>query len=104
MFIRKGPARGLQARFRGETHQLIEDEGVLRFATPFIDLAMDSESMAVLESSLRHGSPHASPVNPEDLASMIILHRSFAESMPEFPRSEAADEWLVEVSPSIPGH
>jgi putative selenate reductase len=88
MFISHEGARGLQARFAGELHQLIEDTGALRYTSPTIELGMDEETLSVLESTIRSHSQVENLVHPDKLGAMIILHRSFAESMPEFPLIE----------------
>jgi putative selenate reductase len=95
MFILRDGARGLQARFGGVRHQLLEGKGVLRYSSPAIDLAMDPDDLAVLESII-HGTPgNESLVAAEQLGAMIFLHRSFAESMPEFPLVEMQSDWVL---------
>jgi putative selenate reductase len=88
MFIRHHGARGLRARFEGSLHQLIEDAGVLRYTSHSIELGMDADTLSVAKASIRSHSRGADLVHPDQLGAMIILHRSFAESMPEFPLIE----------------
>jgi hypothetical protein len=85
MLVKLDTGRGLRARFGDELHQLTEDGGLLRYTTSAVELCMDAETLAVLESKLRHELWDETLFDPEYLAAMIILHRSFAESMPEFP-------------------
>ncbi|MBD3851269.1 MAG: putative selenate reductase subunit YgfK [Acidobacteria bacterium] len=95
MFIRSDGARGLQARFGGALLQLIEDGDVLRFTSPVVVLSMDAESLDILESAVRDHPAEDVLVNPEHLGAMIVLHRAFADSMPEFPLVEADSAWLL---------
>ena len=95
MFIRSDGARGLQARFGGALLQLIEDGDVLRFTSPVVVLSMDAESLDILESAVRDHPAEDALVNPEHLGAMIVLHRAFADSMPEFPLVEADSAWLL---------
>jgi len=96
MFITHEGARGLQARFAGELHQLIEDNGALRYTSPLIELHLEPKTLTVLASSLRGDSPADRLVDPDHLGPMIILHRSFADSMPEFPLVEANPAWFMD--------
>jgi putative selenate reductase len=95
MFLRRDGTRGLQARFGGELHQLFEDSGVLRYNSSAIGVDMDAETLAVLKTAIHGDSGDGALVNPDHLGAMIILHRSFAESMPEYPLIEAHLEWLL---------
>jgi putative selenate reductase len=88
MFIRNNGARGLQAKFDGAIHQIIEDDGVLRYTAPAIDFGLDPYSLSVRDATMRRPSPDEILVHPSHLGAMIILHRSFSESMPEFPLIE----------------
>jgi hypothetical protein len=56
---------------------------------------MDPETLAVLESAVRGHRADDNLVDPDQLGAMIILHRSFEESMPEFPLVEADPEWML---------
>jgi putative selenate reductase len=93
MLVRRDTARGLHARFGGALHQLMEDGGVLRYTSPTIDLAMDCETLAVLDSATRGALDDGPLVVPEELGMMIVFHRSFAESMPEIPLVEMQSGW-----------
>jgi putative selenate reductase len=95
MLIRHKGARGLQARFDGSLHQLVERDGVMRYRNPDVELALDSQDLAVLESSIRNDRMDGDLVGADQLGPMIVLHRSFAESMPEFPLVEVDWEWLM---------
>ena len=88
VFISHDGARGLQARFDGALHQLIEDDAGLCYSSPFIELRLDPKTLSVLESTIRRLSPDEKLVHPDRLGAMIILYRSFTESMPEFPLIE----------------
>jgi len=94
MLISRDQARALQSRFDGELHQLIEVNGDLRYTSPSIELWMDSETLAVLDFTIRDDSASTNLVNADHLGAMITLHRAFAESMPEFPLVKADPEWL----------
>jgi putative selenate reductase len=96
MLVSCNGARGLQARFDGALHQLTEVNGDLRYTSPAIELRMDPETFAVLESTVRGDSAENNLVNADHLGAMIILHRAFAESMPEYPLMEADPEWLLD--------
>jgi putative selenate reductase len=96
MLISRDLARGLQARFDGGLHQLIEVNGALSYTSPTIKLQMDSETLAVLKSTVRGDSAGKKLVNADHLGAMITLHRAFAESMPEIPLVEADPEWLLD--------
>jgi putative selenate reductase len=95
MFIHRNGARGLQARFGGALHQLLEGDGVLRYSSPEIELAMDPEDLAVLESVVHGPATSDSSVIAAQLGTMIVLHRSFAVSMPEFPLVELQPGWRL---------
>jgi len=97
MFITHEGARGLQATFEGAQHQLIEDNGVLRYTSPAVEFSMDAETLEVLDSAMSGHPADAGLVDPDHLGTMIVLHRSFAESMPEFPLVEANPAWLLHV-------
>ena len=58
---------------------------MLRYNSPLIDLHMEQKTLNVLNSAVFGKSPHDQLVNSVHLGAMIILYRSFAESMPEFP-------------------
>jgi hypothetical protein len=49
----------------------------------------------MLESVVRGPATSESLVDADKLGAMIVLHRSFAESMPEFPLVEADPAWLT---------
>jgi putative selenate reductase len=85
MFINHDGARGLQARFNGELHQIIENDSELRYTSPFIELGLDLDTLSVLETNLRTDQADGELIDPDLLGAMITLHRSFQESMPEFP-------------------
>jgi putative selenate reductase len=85
MLVTHDGARGLQARFEGLLHQLIEESGALRYTSPFIELHLEAKTMTVLAASIRRGASGDPLVNPDHLGAMITLHRSFAASMPEYP-------------------
>ena len=85
MFISHEGVRGLHARLEGALHQLIEDNGTLRYISPLIDLRMDPETLTVLASSILTDSPDYRLVDVDHVGAMITLYRSFTESMPEFP-------------------
>ncbi|MEJ2581733.1 MAG: FAD-dependent oxidoreductase, partial [Acidobacteriota bacterium] len=95
MFVRVEGARGLQARFGGATHQLLEVNGSLRYASPTADVTMEAATLEVRESGVRDRSVDAPVLEPDQLGAMVVLHRSFAASMPEFPVVEADPAWLV---------
>jgi putative selenate reductase len=95
MFVRRDAARGLHARYGGALHQLMEDSGVLRYTSPAIDLAMDGATLAVLDSTTRGNLDDGPLVVPEQLGTMIILYRSFADSMPEYPYVEVQSDWQL---------
>ena len=95
MLVSHDGARGLQARFDGSLHQLIEVNDQLRYTSPAIELRLDPETLAVLESAVRGQRTGDNLVDPGHLGAMIILHRSFEESMPEFPLVEADPGWLL---------
>jgi putative selenate reductase len=96
MFIRRDAARGLQARVGGALHQLIEDDAVLRFTSPEIELAMDPANLSVLESVVHGPETGQSLVDAHQLGAMIVLHRSFTESMPEYPLVELQADWALQ--------
>jgi putative selenate reductase len=85
MLLKRDTARGVEARFGGELHQLTEESGLLRYISPAVELCMDGDTLVVLESRTQGEWQDGDLVNPKYLAAMLILHRSFAESMPEFP-------------------
>ena len=58
---------------------------------------MDAETLEVLDSAMSGHPADAGLVDPDHLGTMIVLHRSFAESMPEFPLVEANPAWLLHV-------
>jgi putative selenate reductase len=95
MLIHHDGFRGLHARFGGVLHQLLEGNAVLRYTSPAIELAMDPENLAVLESSVHGPATNGSLVNAEQLGAMFVLHRSFAESMPEYPLIELQQDWSL---------
>jgi putative selenate reductase len=99
MLMRLNGARGLQARFGGSLHQLFENNGVIRYATPDLELALDPEDFAVLETKILSDRMHGDLVQPNHLGSMVVLHRSFAESMPEYPLVEMRKSWSVREKP-----
>jgi putative selenate reductase len=94
MFIRSNGARGLQARFEGTLHQLTENDGVIRYSSPEICLALDPETLVILESEIRTDPVDGNLIQSSHFGSMIILHRSFSESMPEYPLVEAQADWI----------
>jgi putative selenate reductase len=96
MFISHDGARGLQAKFAGELHQLIEDNGSLRYASSLVELQLEPKTLTVLASSIRGDSTEDRLVDPDHLGAMITLHRSFAVSMPEFPLVKADPEWMLD--------
>jgi len=98
MLISSRAARGLQARFDGTLHQLLEVDGELRYTSPAIELRMDPDMLAILSYTVGSEPGNVEIVAPNHLGAMIVLHRSFAESMPEFPLVEAEAGWLVERS------
>ena len=98
MLVSYDGARGLQARFDGALHQLTEVNGDLRYNSPAIELRMDPETLAVLESTVRGHSADNNLVNADHLGAMITLHQAFAESMPEYPLVEADPEWILDGS------
>jgi putative selenate reductase len=87
--------RGIQARSDGVLCQLMETEDRLQFTSPSLSLTMDSRTLAVLGLEARGGSFDAPPVRASQLAAMIVLHRSFAVSAPEFPLVEALPDCLL---------
>jgi putative selenate reductase len=95
MLIRHNGARGLQARFDGSLHQLVERDGVMRYRNADIELALDSQDLAALESSIRNRRMDGDLVRADQLGPMIVLHRSFAESMPEYPLVDLQPGWLI---------
>jgi hypothetical protein len=56
---------------------------------------MDSHTLAVLESTVRRAPNEGPLVVPEQLGSMVVLHRAFAESMPEFPLLAIQPTWRL---------
>ncbi len=88
MVFRRNGARGIEARFGGELHRLVEVGDELRYTSPAVELRMDGDSLAVNESVILDDTAHGPLVNPVHLGTMITLHRGFAESMPEFPLVE----------------
>jgi putative selenate reductase len=98
MLIIRDGARGLKARFEGALHQLVEVDGELRYTSPAIDLSMDPVTLTVLSYTVGSDPGGAELVAPEHLGAMIVLHRSFAESMPEFPMVEAEPGWFLDGS------
>ncbi len=95
MLISSGKARGLQARFDGTLHQLIEVNSNLRYTSPVIDLRMDPDTLAILEHTVMGNPDDGELVIPDHLGAMIVLHRSLTASMPELPPVEADPEWLL---------
>ena len=87
---------GIQAVFAGAIHELFQGDGDLRYTSPAIEIRLDAETLAVLESTVRDDSAADESVNADHLGAMITLHRAFAESMPEFPLVEADPEWLLD--------
>jgi len=94
MPIGSNGARGLQARFGGATHQLLESDGKLRYASPAVSLDMDAETLAVIGHAVREAAGGGT-FDPERLGTMIVLHRSLAETMPELPLVEVDPESLM---------
>ena len=95
MFISHEGARGLQAIFEGALHQLIQDNGELRYTSAAIELRLNQETLEVLESAVRGHPGDGGLVDPDHLGAMTILLRSFVESMPEFPLVKAHSAWLL---------
>ena len=95
MLISRDGTRGVQARFEGALHRLIEVDGELRYTSPAIDLYMDPVTLAVLSHTVGSAPGGDKLVAPDHLGAMIVLHRSFAEAMPEFPLVEAEAGWLL---------
>jgi putative selenate reductase len=83
--LKRHTARAIQARFGGELHQLTEDGGLLRYVSPAVELCLDSETLVVVESKALGEWHDRDLFDPQQLAAMLVLHRSFAVSMPEFP-------------------
>ena len=77
MFITHEGARGLQATFEGAQHQLIEDNGVLRYTSPAVELSMDAETLEVLDSAMSGHPADAGLVDPLDHLGTMIVARPF---------------------------
>jgi len=56
---------------------------------------MDPVTLAVLSYTVGSAPGGDKLVAPDHLGAMIVLHRSFAEAMPEFPVVEAEAGWLL---------
>ena len=95
MLIRLAGSRGLQSRFDGTLHQLFQTDGVLRYSSAAIDLEMDAESLTVHKCAPRDEAIQDLLVDPDRIGAMIVIHRAFQESMPEYPLVEAESEWLI---------
>ncbi len=95
MFISHEGARGLQAIFEGGLHQLIQNNGELRYTSPAVELRLNQETLEVLESAVRGHPGDGGLVDPDHLGAMTVLLRSFVESMPEFPLVKAHSAWLL---------
>jgi putative selenate reductase len=95
MFLTHNPYRGIQARSGGILFQLMESDNRLEFSSPSLSLRMDSNTLAVLGLETGRGCPDAPSVPSSLLFIMIVLHRSFAESVPEFPLVEAHPDCLL---------
>jgi putative selenate reductase len=79
MLLERGGRRGIHGRFGGATEELFETSHGYRYVTPSIDVSVD---------------PTAVPDNLDvhRLGAMLVLLRSFAASMPEFPWTTIEDE------------
>jgi putative selenate reductase len=95
MIIGHAGARGLQAKFEGALHQLIEDDGTLRYTSPLVELQLEPKTLTVLASSVREKSFEDQLIQSAHLGAMIVLHRAFAESMLEYPVVQADSAWLL---------
>ena len=95
MFLAHNEGRGIQARSGGVLFQLMESDTRLQFSSPALGLQMDSSNLAVLGLEAGRGSSEAPSVPSSLLFTMIVLHRSFAESVPEFPLVEAHPDHLL---------
>jgi putative selenate reductase len=71
--------RGIQGRFDGATEGLFETPEGYRYVTSSNDVIVDPEEM-----------PES--LNPHRIGAMLVLLRSFAASMPEFPWTKIEDE------------
>jgi hypothetical protein len=73
----------------------MESDNRLRFSSPSLSLQMDPNTLTVLGLEAGRGSLDAPPVRSSLLAAMIVLHQSFAVSVPEFPLVEAHPDCLL---------
>jgi putative selenate reductase len=101
MLLRTGDRRGIQARFEGELHELIEGD-VLRYVSPEMVLHLHPTTLEVVNFAVRVAGLPEQSLDTEQLGTMITLFRSLAASMPELPTVEAQPEWLIrpDVDPS----
>lgn len=84
MLLRRGDARGLDARFAGETHRLWAGR-VLHYSSPTLRLVLDAETLEV-ESAVAAGpAPGGELLDPVQLGAMLVLLSALTESMPELP-------------------
>jgi hypothetical protein len=88
MLLRDGATNGIQGRFGGEVEELFEDGDTLSYATSSSVTRVDSNDLPT-------GSGLESNLDPDRFATLLVLLRSFAASMPEFPRVQAREEWLL---------
>ena len=94
MLLNIDGSSAIQARFEGETHQLVEGEQLL-YTSPKLDLTMKPENFEIVHAEATNTGGDPEIFGPSHLGTMITLLRSFTTSMPEFPVVVAAENWVL---------
>jgi putative selenate reductase len=88
MLLRRGEARGLDARFAGATHRLWAGR-VLHYSSPTLRLALDAATLEVETAVATGPAPGGELLDPVRLGTMLVLLSALAKSMPELPAVDA---------------
>ena len=87
MLIRDGASAAtavIEARWNGETHRL-EVDGDLRYSSPAFQASLDPTDFSLLEATAGESAEEGRELTLEACASMYLVLRSLAESMPHLP-------------------
>jgi putative selenate reductase len=84
MLLRRGEARGVDARFAGATHRLWAGR-VLHYSSPTLRLTLDAATLEVETTAAPGTAAGGELFDPARLGMMLVLLRALGASMPELP-------------------
>lgn len=95
MIFRENQTVSMDARFAGDTHHLLVEQGTLHYAGPLFRARLMEDGFVLEEAELTNGSQNGDRLSLRECAAMYVLLKGLGESMPHLPAALKNEDGIV---------